>query len=253
MRHFLLIPPLLLIWLHALGQDGVGSSITVESDFNPSWLDSIEVSLLCSTGSLQKTSYTVGADERVVITPPTFEEGKTYCQVRTQPPSGYSVSYAAAGKGKHIADRNGCQFSPLAPGPENHCVIEVAQNPVTLTVFKEWIGGSTKDESVRVTLSCESGEWSGPILINEGSPGSWEIRDIDSEGILCNVSEEVRDTFRPDIIDCQGLLILPGKGEECTLVNTRIVKRIEMLNRYGKVIMILLVLAVGLIAARRLS
>ncbi|MCJ7815093.1 MAG: hypothetical protein MUP31_03480, partial [Xanthomonadales bacterium] len=69
----------------------------------------------------------------------------------------------------------------------------------------------------------------------------------------CNVSEEVRDIFRPDIIDCQGLWVLPGKGEECTLINTKIVKRIEMLNRYGKIVMILLVLGIGLVAVRRFS
>jgi hypothetical protein len=124
---------------------------------------------------------------------------------------------------------------------------------VRITVYKEWIGASGEEHDVRVSLSCESGIYSGQRFINEGLPDGWEIHEIDPEGVLCNVSETVRETFRPDIIDCQGLLILPGKGEECTLVNTKIVKRIEMLNRYGKIVMILLVLAIGLAAVKRLT
>lgn len=120
-------------------------------------------------------------------------------------------------------------------------------------VYLEWIGPSGEEEDVRIGLECESGRYSGYRYVNEGKPDGWEIRDIDPEGILCNVSEEVRENFRPDIIDCQGLWVLPGKGEECTLTNTKIVKRIEMLNRYGRVVMIILVLGVGLAAVRRFA
>ena len=126
-----------------------------------------------------------------------------------------------------------------------------AQDPARVVVYKKWIGMSGKAADVRIDLDCESGEYSGYRLINEGEPDGWEIRNVDPEGILCNVSEEVRENYRPDIIDCQGLYILPGRTEECTLVNTRVVKRIEMLNRYGKIVMILLIFGVGLMAMRR--
>lgn len=254
MQRFFLSIFFSLFWLPALGQgEEAPSSITIQALMDKAYLQQVDVSVLCSTGSLQEQRLTLGPGESRNMVPPAYAQGRTFCQVKVTPPFGYSVIYSADSPGKHVADRNGCQFSPLAPGAKNRCDIEVTQDAVTLTVFKEWIGGSGKDESVEVTLECESGEWSGPLQINEGAPGGWAIRHIDPEGILCNVSEEVRDTFRPDIIDCQGLLILPGKGEECTMVNTRIVKRIEMLNRYGKVIMIVLVLAVGLVAARRFS
>ena len=127
------------------------------------------------------------------------------------------------------------------------------QDPARVVVYKKWVGMSGKAADVRIDLDCESGEYSGYRLINEGEPDGWEIRDVDPEGILCNVSEEVRENYRPDIIDCQGLYILPGHTEECTLVNTRVVKRIEMLNRYGKIVMILLIFGVGLMAVKRRS
>jgi hypothetical protein len=128
-----------------------------------------------------------------------------------------------------------------------------ADVPGTLTVYVEWIGPSGEERDVQISLECESGEYSGSRYINKGSPDGWEIRGIDPEGILCNVSELVRETFRPDIIDCQGIYILPGRHEECTMVNTKIVKRIEMLNRYGKIVMIVLVLLIGLVAVKRLT
>ena len=131
------------------------------------------------------------------------------------------------------------------PGPEDI--------PGTLTVYVEWIGPSGEEEDVKISLECESGEYSGYRFVNKGSPDGWEIYNIVPEGILCNVSEAVRETFSPDIIDCQGIYILPGRDEECTMVNTKIVKRIEMLNRYGKIVMIVLVLVIGLVAVKRLT
>jgi len=122
----------------------------------------------------------------------------------------------------------------------------------TITVYKKWIG-TTAEPDVRISLDCESGDYSGERSINQGSPDGWEIRDVDAEGILCNVSEAVPENFRPDIIDCQGLYLLPGSEEECTLVNTKIVKHIEMLNRYGIFVMIVLFLAVGLVTMKRIS
>ena len=179
--------------------------------------------------------------------------------------NGCSFNFRLSDRGTPVARRilngesqgrpggKGCQFNRIVPNDPLHCRVEVTQDPVELMVYLEWIGPSGEEEDVRISLECESGDYSGNRYVNAGKPDGWEIRDIDPEGILCNVSEEVRDNFRPDIIDCQGLWVLPGKGEECTLTNTKIVKRIEMLYRYGKVVMILLVLGIGLAAVKRFS
>jgi len=251
----LLLSGILLIFcaLPAWGQVGEQGSIRIEAQYDGRYLEQLPVEVLCSAGSMQENQFILGPGERLVVRPEGFEPGKTFCQIRISPLRGYSVSYSAASPGKSSADRNGCHFSPLSAGGENHCTLRVEQDSVTLTVYKKWIGGSGKDDPVRVSLECESGQYSGTRLVNEGAPDSWEIRNIDPGGILCNVSEEVRETFSPDIIDCQGLLLLPGKGEECTMINTKIVKRIEMFNRYGKLIMIILVLGVGLVAVKRFT
>jgi len=244
---------LALLFSPAWAQENNAGPLLLEAQFNPRLLEQIEVDVLCSSGQLREQTFSLGAGKRLAVTPGSYVSGKTICQVRAKPAPGYSAVHSASSNGVSSADPNGCHFSQLTGDDEAHCLVSVTQNSVPLTVYKKWVGGSGEENDVQINLECESGEYSGSRFINEGSPGGWEIKDIDPEGILCNVSEVVRDTFEPDIIDCQGLWILPGKGEECTLLNTKIVKRIEMLNHYGKLIMIVLVLGVGLVAVRRFS
>ncbi|MFC1695638.1 hypothetical protein ACFL1C_05880 [Pseudomonadota bacterium] len=227
--------------------------LTIDARFESSHLAELELELMCNSGKPRTEHNTLANDGPIDWTIEFPPNAPTVCQLAARLPAGYSATYIAGGDSVLKSGPNGCQFRRITAGDQNQCRVEVTQDPVRLEVYLEWVGPSGEEPDVRVSLECESGQYSGYRYVNAGSPDGWEIRDIDPEGILCNVSEEVRDTFRPDIIDCQGLLILPGKGEACTLINTKIVKRIEMLNRYGKVIMILLVLAVGLVAARRLS
>ena len=234
-------------------QDEPRSAIIVELQYEPDFPGSSGIQLLCSFGEPRKREWTLNSGKNLELAILNFESSLAVCQLWVTPEPGYSASYSVSGDAAYRADKNGCQFSRFADGQINHCHILLKQEPVELTVYKEWIGGSGQEQDVEINLECEGGDYSGVRYVNEGSPSGWEISRFDPEGILCNVTELVRDTFRPDIIDCQGLWILPGKGEECTLVNTKIVKRIEMLNRYGKIVMILLVLAVGLVAARRFS
>jgi hypothetical protein len=244
---------LAFVVLPAWAQESQAAPVLLEAKFNPRLLEQIEVDVLCSSGQLIEQVFSLDAGKRLAVTPESYLPGKTICQVRAQPAPGYSVVHSARSNGVSSADLNGCHFSQLTDDDEAYCLVSVTQDNVPLTVYKKWVGGSGEENDVQINLECESGKYSGSRFINEGTPGGWEIEDIDPEGILCNVSEVVRDTFEPDIIDCQGLWILPGKGEECTLLNTKIVKRIEMLNRYGKLIMIVLVLGVGLVAVRRFS
>ena len=252
-RHFFSIALFLLVTFEVPAQEGTGATLIVEANYDPRLLETVNLEVICSSGEFGESRYEMGADDQLTLKLTGFQNAQTSCQLVARVPDGYSVEYSVRGGEVSRADKNGCQYARIKNGDTNHCLMEVTQDPVSLTVYKKWFGGSGEDADVTISLSCESGEYSGERFINEGSPGGWEISEIDPEGILCNVSEEVRDNFSPDIIDCQGLYILPGKGEACTLVNTKIVKRIEMLNRYGKIVMIVLVLAVGLVAVKRLT
>ena len=235
------------------GPAGMQASIVVDLQFEPDYPGTARLHLLCSFGEPRQREITVRSGENLELSLVGFTPTGASCQLWALPVPGYQVRYAVKGEAAYKADKNGCQFFGFTDGQRNSCQILLKQDPVKLTVYKKWIGGSGEEEDVQVSLECENGDYSGYRYVNEGSPDGWEISQFDPEGILCNVSETVRDTFSPDIIDCQGLYIRPGRGEECTLINTKIVKRIEMLNRYGKVVMIVLVLAVGLVAVRRLT
>lgn len=244
---------LLAGFLFLLGAGEAAAGISVSAQFDEQLLPSLDIELFCGRQHPDNRSITLDGPGRRVLYEGSRASAKSGCRVRADLPPGYSVTYHATGSGGAAAGGSGCLFPPSGDEPEEVCEVKVTQNPVRLMVYKQWIGGSGEEQDVRISLQCESGDYSGHRYINEGFPDGWEIRNIHPDGILCNVSEQLRDNFEPDIIDCQGLYVLPGKGEECTMINTKIVKRIEMLNRYGKFIMIFLVLAVGLLAMRRLN
>lgn len=234
-------------------EDRSVASIQLMVQFDPRIFETVDVELICSMEKRRSRIYAMTRNEPRVLELGHLEERGNSCQIRALLPAGYTVVYSVSGDNAYRADDNGCQFTDIDPGETSQCRVEVFQKPVRLTVYKKWIGPSGEEPDVQVILECEGGDYSGERFINEGKPDGWDIVNIGPDGVLCNVSEEVRETYRPDIIDCQGLWLLPGKGEECTMLNTKIVKRIEMLNRYGIVVMILLVLGVGLIAVRRLT
>lgn len=243
----------LLVTTLLFGQQEALTSISVSAQYEERLLSSLDVELFCGADHSSNRVLTLNHAGRAMLQDGDLESPGIDCRVMAHLPPGYSVAYVARGDSSSVADTKGCRFVKIGYGQANDCQVKITQEAVRLTVYKKWVGGSGEEEDVRVSLECESGEYSGYRYVNEGKPDGWEIRDIDFEGILCNVGETVRDNFRPDIIDCQGLYILPGKGEECTLLNTKIVKRIEMLNRYGKLVMILLVLAIGLVAVKRFT
>lgn len=242
---------LLSLSLPATAEPESRTTFEVEALFDDGLLREVELDLICGSGNPKQqtrrlrsgTSFTWRVDD--------FKPGTTSCQLRAHVPNGFSVEYRAASAAVSRADRNGCQFAEIGNGQRHRCRIRIDQDPVSLTVYKKWIGGQGNEPDVEVRLDCDAVAAPGPRYINEGLPGSWDIRDIDPGGVRCDVTEAPRDSYVAEENDCKGLLIVPGRGEECTMVNTKIVKRIEMLNRYGKAVLVVVILVAGLIAARK--
>lgn len=118
-------------------------------------------------------------------------------------------------------------------------------------VYKKWIGATGDEAPVEIQLICKGHEDFHPLRVNQDAPDGWLIAEVPESGSYCSVFEASRDSFIPDERDCRDLLVLPGSSVECTLVNTKRVKRIEMLNRYGVVMLIAFVLGAGLAAVHR--
>jgi hypothetical protein len=132
---------------------------------------------------------------------------------------------------------------------------DVGQPPpeVTLQVYKKWIGAAGDEADVEIDLSCPQSEDFPSRFINQDRPGGWDISYVPEGGIFCSVLEVEEESFVGDVEDCRELLVLPGQDVECTIVNTKVVKRIDMLNRYGLFMMIAVMLGAGLAAVRRFA
>jgi hypothetical protein len=241
----LMLPALLL------AEEGAPANFDLNLQFDPGLINAVEFELLCNSGEprRQQLELSVAGRKRLNLT--RFEDGEPVCQMRALLPHGYSVEYQSASAEKHRANEHGCQFTTVSHGQSYDCLISITQNAVPLMVYKKWVGGTGQEPDVEIQLACADHAFTEPRFINRESPGGWEVSEIGVDGLSCDVIEMPGDTFVADQSDCQGLLLFPARGAECTMVNTKIVKRIEMLNRYGKAIMILVMLVAGLAAVRR--
>ena len=219
--------------------------------FDEQWLDSLEVLFDCPTAQPASLLVVFEGPGKNSSWVEGFADETGSCRIFVKPIQGYSVKYSGGGESGFAADGEGCHYERLADGHSNTCQAELTQDPVLITAYKKWIGGTGEEPGIRIRLECESGEFKGDRFLEAGAPTSWEIRHIDPEGVVCSVFESPGDHYIADEFDCQSLVIFPGKGEECTMVNTKIVKRIEMLNRYGKFIMVLVMLVAGLFGVKR--
>ena len=210
------------------------------------------VNIRCESDRPVSINYSIPVDSSMTFTVPAPEDQGMVCRLTTQRLPGHELGFLGDGGSQFEAGGTGCTFSNVRRGHSNFCQIRVEDQETSLTVFKNWIGTSERENNSRVSLDCGNNRNYSRLAINTGKPGSWKLTVDSDEGFLCNVSEQEGDDYIADVSDCQGLLIMPGADEECTVVNTKVVKMIEMLNRYGLVIMILAFMAVGGVAARRI-
>ncbi|MGD8927909.1 MAG: hypothetical protein PVI22_02995 [Lysobacterales bacterium] len=211
----------------------------------------LQVTLSCGEKSQLNESATVKPGESTTFSIPVHEELPLTCVVGASSPPGRALRFLGDGGSQFEASDSGCVFSGVEPGHANFCQMRVEGRGTSLTVYKKWIGAERREKDVRIRLTCGGTANPEPKMINANVPGGWKLDISDPDGVVCEVHEEKRDDFVSDEADCQDLLILPGAREECTMVNTKVVKLIQMLNRYGLVAMILVFLAAGLVAVRK--
>jgi hypothetical protein len=228
------------------------ATFTIDVRLNESDTQELTVLLQCAGEKSYALDAPVDSGDSITFNVPMLGGAVHSCTVSAEPLAGKRYRYAGDGGSLVELGEAGCTFSQIEPGHANFCQIQIEQTKTRVTVFKRWIGTSEAEKSTKVTLSCNSGVALTPRMLNIDAPARWELDSVDAEGIVCSVSEQKSDSYIDDVEDCQGLLIRPGVREECTIVNTKVVKMIEMLNRYGLVLMILAFMAVGGFAVRRI-
>ncbi len=228
------------------------AKFTVDARVDPAIILTLDVRLDCDYAIPARQQVTLDFDgsHEFSVKVPVAESSS--CTLVALLPTAQNVTYVGDGGSSIELDGQGCHFKRVAAGHSNFCQVHVAKEATRLTVYIKWVGGTGEEPNVNIRLECNLQEQGRPLWINSKTSQTWELEGSDSNGFTCSVFEDVLDTFRADQSDCRNLLIMPGTNEECTLVNTKVVKRIEMLNRYGLGVMILVMLAAGLLAIKRL-
>ena len=224
---------------------------TVDARVDQAILSQLDVRLSCDSATPPQQQLTLDFDGSGEFTVSVRGTGGASCTLVALLPTGQNVTYVGDGGSVIELDGQGCHFTGVSAGHANFCQVHVEKKATRLTVYKKWVGGTGEEPNVNIHLACNDEMQGIPLWINSDSSQNWELEVSDPNGIHCSVYEHERDTFRADRSDCSNLLIMPGASEECTLVNTKVVKRIQTLNRYGLGAMILVMLAVGLLAIKR--
>ncbi len=247
----LLVPGLSSAQIGAAEETAV-ARFTVDARVDHAILAKLDVRLSCDSASPPQQEVTLDFDGTHEFAVRIEDGGKASCTLVALLPTGQNVTYVGDGGSVTELDDQGCHFTGVSAGHSNFCQVHVEKKATQLTVYKKWVGGAGEEPNIKINLVCNGMPQGGPLWINSDAPQTWELEASDSNGMRCSVNEKELDTFRADQGDCANLLIMPGTHEECTLVNTKVVKRIEMLNRYGLGVMILVMLGVGLLAIKRL-
>ncbi len=227
------------------------SKFTIDARVDPAIFLKLDVHLKCDSATPIKQQATLNFDGTHEFTVDVPGPKGASCTLVALLPTGQNVTYVGDGGSLIELDDQGCHFKGVLAGHSNFCQIHVAKEATRLTVYIKWIGGTGEEPNVNIHLECNDEAQGLPLWINSKASQSWELEVTDPNGFSCHVFQDVLDSFRADQSDCRELLIMPGANEECTMVNTKVVKRIEMLNRYGLGAMILIMLAAGLLAIKR--
>jgi len=272
-------------WPLEVNVSGRNARFRVTKDFDDDNPLGVEVFLDCNTGLPLQQSAEIHDPDAADLGPgdfthvdfviADFEPGTMDCDVFETVPAGYAASYFAdigdEGTANNVfADEDGCHYEGVE-GADFVCEITNELQPVDVIVNKEWIDDNPEFQgstTVEITLECTDpiiGGFSCGLVsgiegavggncaqrfIDPANPGEFEVLPH-FDGTSCTATETPEIGVLIDESDCVDLLIFPGQGAECTIVNTRLFAGIPTLSQYGLLIMALLMLGVGLIGFRR--
>ena len=231
--------------------NGGWATFTVDTELDGVEADGLWVTLVCGDHDTVQGGRLIPPQGTELFELSLREDEATHCSVRVQEPGALLILYRGDGGSQADIADDGCHFSGVRAGHANFCQIRSEVRETSVTVYKKWIGTTRAEDDVSLRLVCLDGFRSDESGVNAGRPARWALNVTDPAGVLCHVEEQAREDFISDAEDCRDLLVLPGAQEECTLVNTKVVKMIEMLNRYGLFVMIFVFLVAGMLASRK--
>ena len=230
----------------------------VQKNFSDDNEASVEVTLSCNTGLPLSQTTTIEEGDPVNFVVGDFNQGELDCTVTEGGLDGYTASYD---NGDEVT-ASGCAYTDTG-GTQHSCLITNDLNAVTVTVTKEWVDDNPSFNPINIA----DAEWECNNVAEGADEGNLSfyaegsLTDTDSFSVFpdwdtgtdCDITEvDLPDGgVEVDDASCQNLLLLPGGGASCTIVNTRLYEGIPTLSQYGLAIMALLMLGVGFVGFRR--
>jgi hypothetical protein len=268
------------------GGEGENAMFTVTKRFmDQNNIRNVRFILSCNTGLPLEQAITVQPrptgyeDFEVTFVVGDFESGALDCTLREQVPNGYEASYSCDGESSCSAGTPSpvdpyftgpCAFTDVEQGDENLCFIRNYVRPVDVEVTKLWIDENEQFQgptNAQMVWACVNARSSGDDLslgTEEGflsfqlpeqtEPFSVYPNFDPAQPTVCTVMEEFPgfdSDIEADDSDCDGLEVSLGSDAACTVTNTRLYPGIPTLSDYGKLLLVLLMLSVGLIGVRR--
>jgi uncharacterized repeat protein (TIGR01451 family) len=233
--------------------------VKIFSDGNPAEVD---VEITCNTGLPLHQEFTISQGSPVTFVVTEYTPGEMDCEITEVVPDDYTPNYYNG----DVNSPDSCLYEDVGAGAVQACIIYNELEEVTVTVNKEWTG-VTEEDAISLFASADYSCFfvrsspDGDLETIEGSL-DWEgVFDSDLiEGIYpdyagssyCTVSElQLNSAAEGDDSDCAHVPVTLGQSNSCTIYNTVFFEGIPTLNRYGLLLMALLMLGIGAVGFRR--
>jgi hypothetical protein len=242
---------------------GIRASFRVSTTFSDSNPASVTVYVRCDSGNPEIESAVISGNNKLEFSVGEFQDGELDCLLSQEPIEGYEQIYFAFDDASGQSDSvpGGCRFTGFSTGDSGFCEIENDLLHSRIEVRRLWIDpgsdlGLTFYDEVR--YSCENAAWgdadgslwfSGKddVQVFEFLP-EWDV------GTRCFFWWGVRDeSIEFDGSECSNLHVRPGQGEACTIYVTRLYDDNSPQRWYGWVIMAVMVLVLGAVAAKQFN
>jgi len=254
------------------------ATFRVTKDFTDDNPSEVMVSIDCNTGLILDQSKLISEANHVVFVVTDFDSATLDCHISEVIPGGYSPSYEAGildGESNAVtADELGCHFESVEFG-EFYCDIVNTPDPVNVVIEKVWVidgsGGDGVDTGYELRLYCDaeivggSDEYCYVNGISKVVNGTiWcdtfygEDSDIFTSQVIpgypssqCWVHETAYENYVEIDNGCKDLVVSAGQGDSCVITNTVFFEGIPTLGQYGKILLVMLMLGVGMVGFRR--
>lgn len=239
------------------------ATFRVTKAYSDSTTTPVTVTMSCNGGIPLTQSFDISPGNPVTFTLSDFISGSVVCEVtETYPPTNYTPSY---NNGTSVSATS-CLYDPVTSGGSNSCVISNTAGNATYTVNKQWVLDPDLIYSVElvadVTISCTSeilesdaqevnGEWLVERQLVGESESTTVMIDTTSGAAVCGATEQPLPGYVDVDNGCVDSPVSSDENVDCTITNTLFFEGVPTLNRFGMVVLSLLVLGFGLLVQRR--